>query len=55
MLPKLFLQWAPVTGTANYALGGSAVATPHNHLTAAGATPHKIAGTPSTGQIRLGT
>ena len=45
--------WTPVTGNVNYTTNG-VIATPHNHLTAAGATPHLIKGTPGIGQIRLG-
>jgi hypothetical protein len=53
MLPKFYLTWSPVTGSANYAKAGATV-TPHNPLTTAGATPHVISGTPGTGQTRLG-
>lgn len=53
MLPKFYLEWTPVTGNVNYTTKGVA-ATPHNHLTTAGATPHLIAGTPGIGKIRLG-
>lgn len=57
MLPKFIMQWAPITGTANYPTSGATV-TPHNGVlvanTLAVVTPHKIAGTPGTGQNRLG-
>lgn len=53
MLPKFYLEWAPITGTVNYATKGQTV-TSHNPLTTAGATPHLITGTPGVGQIRLG-
>jgi hypothetical protein len=58
MLPRLMLQWAPITGTANYSTTGATV-TPHNGVlvanTTATVTAHLIAGTPGTGKNRLGT
>jgi hypothetical protein len=49
----MFLSWSPVEGTHNYTTLG-VTATPHNVLASKGATAHTIAGTPGTGQIRLG-
>ena len=48
------LTWAPITGSNNYATNGATI-TPHSGYPAnVTPTPHKIAGTPSSGKIRPG-
>lgn len=48
------LNWAPITGSNNYATNGATI-TPHNGYPAnVTATPHKVAGTPGTGKTRQG-